>query len=213
LRRFQRWASGATVRLSSRSDRRPVTPRPGTVLRPTRGPSATLPSPRRRRAPPFRSHDDARSRPVTSGPGCRGAVQGHRGQAICTPARSATTASTSRLRPPAVSVRITASSVAPANRAQPASPDHVPKPSHYRQQRGPGRGCRRPIGRGGVAAGVRQPGIHHDALKAAFAQWGLSPLEQRVGWQPSHFLADRAEASVPLRSLSGWAASTPPLPS
>jgi hypothetical protein len=28
----------------------------------------------------------------------------------------------------------------------------------------------------------------------AFAQWGLPPLERRVGWQPSRFLTDRAEA-------------------
>jgi hypothetical protein len=37
-------------------------------------------------------------------------------------------------------------------------------------------------------------GIHRDALKAAFAQWGLPELERRVGWQPGRFLADRAEA-------------------
>ena len=41
---------------------------------------------------------------------------------------------------------------------------------------------------------VRQLGIHRDALKAAFTQWGLPALERRVGWQPSRFLADRTEA-------------------
>jgi hypothetical protein len=41
---------------------------------------------------------------------------------------------------------------------------------------------------------ARQLGIHRDALKAAFPQWGLPALERRVGWQPSRFLADRAEA-------------------
>jgi hypothetical protein len=37
-------------------------------------------------------------------------------------------------------------------------------------------------------------GIHRDAFKAAFGQWGLPALERRLGWQPSRFLADRAEA-------------------
>jgi hypothetical protein len=37
-------------------------------------------------------------------------------------------------------------------------------------------------------------GIHRDASKAVFGQWGLPALERRVGWQPSRFLADRAEA-------------------
>jgi hypothetical protein len=36
--------------------------------------------------------------------------------------------------------------------------------------------------------------IHRDALKAAFGQWGLPMPEGRVGWQPSRFLTDRAEA-------------------
>jgi hypothetical protein len=43
-------------------------------------------------------------------------------------------------------------------------------------------------------AGRRQLGIHRDALRAAFCQWGLPALARRVGWQPSRFLADRAEA-------------------
>ena len=41
---------------------------------------------------------------------------------------------------------------------------------------------------------ARQLGIHRDALKAAFTQWDLPLPERRVGWQPSRFLADRAEA-------------------
>jgi hypothetical protein len=43
-------------------------------------------------------------------------------------------------------------------------------------------------------AGRRQLGIHRDALRAAFCQWGLPALARRVGWQPSRFLADRSEA-------------------
>jgi hypothetical protein len=46
----------------------------------------------------------------------------------------------------------------------------------------------------GLRQAVRQLGIHRDALRAAFAQWGLPALERRVGWQPSRFLTDRAEA-------------------
>jgi hypothetical protein len=41
---------------------------------------------------------------------------------------------------------------------------------------------------------VKQLGVHRDALKAAFTQWELPMPERRVGWQPSRFLADRAEA-------------------
>jgi hypothetical protein len=42
---------------------------------------------------------------------------------------------------------------------------------------------------------IRNEGIGLDlAIKAAFAQWGLPALERRVGWQPSRFLTDRAEA-------------------
>jgi WhiB family transcriptional regulator, redox-sensing transcriptional regulator len=46
----------------------------------------------------------------------------------------------------------------------------------------------------GLRQAARQLGIHRDALKGAFTQWGLPPLERRVGWQPSRFLTDRAEA-------------------
>jgi hypothetical protein len=46
----------------------------------------------------------------------------------------------------------------------------------------------------GLRQAARQLGIHRDARKAAFTQWGLPALARQVGWQPSHFLADRAEA-------------------
>jgi hypothetical protein len=51
----------------------------------------------------------------------------------------------------------------------------------------------------GLRQAARQLGIHRDALSAAFAQWGLPALERRVGWQPSRFLADRAEAERAFR--------------
>ena len=41
---------------------------------------------------------------------------------------------------------------------------------------------------------ARQLGVHRDALTAAFTQWDLPAPERRVGWQPSRFLTDRAEA-------------------
>jgi hypothetical protein len=46
----------------------------------------------------------------------------------------------------------------------------------------------------GLRQDAKRLGIHRDALRAAFAQWGLPALERRVGWQPSRFLADRGEA-------------------
>jgi hypothetical protein len=46
----------------------------------------------------------------------------------------------------------------------------------------------------GLRQAARRLGIHRDALKAAFQQWGLPSLARRVGWQPSRFLADRGEA-------------------
>jgi hypothetical protein len=36
--------------------------------------------------------------------------------------------------------------------------------------------------------------VHCDALKAAFVWWELPMPQRRVGWQPSRFLTDRAEA-------------------
>jgi hypothetical protein len=46
----------------------------------------------------------------------------------------------------------------------------------------------------GLRQVAKRLGIHRDAPKAAFGQWGLPALERRVGWQPSRFLADRGEA-------------------
>jgi hypothetical protein len=60
---------------------------------------------------------------------------------------------------------------------------------HGCQARGPP--ARQP---GRLRQAAKRLGIHRDAPKAAFGQWGLPALERRVGWQPSRFLADRAEA-------------------
>jgi WhiB family transcriptional regulator, redox-sensing transcriptional regulator len=69
-----------------------------------------------------------------------------------------------------------------------------PEPSTYRQHRELAEQAHQLAGEVGLRQAARQLGIHRDALKAAFAQWGLPALERRVGWQPSRFLADRGEA-------------------
>jgi WhiB family redox-sensing transcriptional regulator len=73
--------------------------------------------------------------------------------------------------------------------------NRFPEPSAYRQRRELAEAAHRLAGEVGLRQAARQLGIHRDALKAAFAQWELPmPEERRVGWQPSRFLADRAQA-------------------
>jgi WhiB family redox-sensing transcriptional regulator len=72
--------------------------------------------------------------------------------------------------------------------------NRFPEPSAYRQQRELAEQAHALASEVGLRQAARQLGIHRDALKAAFTQWGLPALERRVGWQPSRFLADRAEA-------------------
>jgi hypothetical protein len=69
-----------------------------------------------------------------------------------------------------------------------------PPPAAYRQQRELAAQAHQLANQIGLRQAARQLGIHRDALKGAFAQWDLPPLERRVGWQPSRFLTDRAEA-------------------
>jgi WhiB family redox-sensing transcriptional regulator len=69
-----------------------------------------------------------------------------------------------------------------------------PQPSVYRQDRKAAEQAHQLAGEVGLRQAAKQLGIHRDALRAAFAQWGLPALERRVGWQPSRFLTDRAEA-------------------
>jgi WhiB family transcriptional regulator, redox-sensing transcriptional regulator len=69
-----------------------------------------------------------------------------------------------------------------------------PEPSAYRQDRELAEQAHQLTNQVGLRQAARQLGIHRDALAAAFTQWGLPALERRVGWQPSRFLADRAEA-------------------
>jgi hypothetical protein len=82
----------------------------------------------------------------------------------------------------------------PAGRAQSAAGQSLPCAERLPAAAGAGRGRPRPGERGGLRQAARQLGIHRDALRAAFQQWGLPALERRVGWQPSRFLADRGEA-------------------
>jgi WhiB family redox-sensing transcriptional regulator len=72
--------------------------------------------------------------------------------------------------------------------------NRFPEPSAYRQQRELAQQAHQLASEIGLRQAARQLGIHRDALKAAFQQWGFPPLERRVGWQPSRFLTDRGEA-------------------
>jgi WhiB family redox-sensing transcriptional regulator len=69
-----------------------------------------------------------------------------------------------------------------------------PEPSAYRQQRELAEQAHQLAEQVGLRQAAKRLGIHRDALTAAFTQWGLAMPEQRRGWQPSRFLADRAEA-------------------
>jgi hypothetical protein len=69
-----------------------------------------------------------------------------------------------------------------------------PQPSAYRQQRELAEAAHALASEVGLRQAARQLGIHRDTLTAAFTHWGLPAPERRVGWQPSRFLSDRAEA-------------------
>jgi len=69
-----------------------------------------------------------------------------------------------------------------------------PEPSAYRQHRELAEQAHVLASEVGLRQAARRLGIHRDALKAAFGQWGLPALERRLGWQPSRFLADPGEA-------------------
>jgi WhiB family transcriptional regulator, redox-sensing transcriptional regulator len=81
----------------------------------------------------------------------------------------------------------------PAERS-PLRGNTFPEPSAYRQQRELAEQAHALASEVGLRQAAKRLGIHRDALKAAFQQWGLPALERQVGWQPSRFLADRAEA-------------------
>jgi WhiB family redox-sensing transcriptional regulator len=97
----------------------------------------------------------------------------------------------------------------PAERSQ-LRGARFPEPSAYRQQRELAEAAHALAGEVGLRQAARQLGVHRDTLTAAFAQWGLPAPERRVGWQPSRFLTDRAEAERALAWPSNSAASTPP---
>jgi WhiB family transcriptional regulator, redox-sensing transcriptional regulator len=72
--------------------------------------------------------------------------------------------------------------------------NRFPEPSAYRQQRELAEAAHALASEVGLRQAAKRLGIHREALKAAFSQWGLPALERRVGWQPSRYLADRGEA-------------------
>jgi len=74
-----------------------------------------------------------------------------------------------------------------------------PTPSAYRQRRDLAVEAHELASRVGLRQAARQLGVHRDALTAAWARWGLAQPEAKAGWQPSPFLADRAEAERAFR--------------
>jgi WhiB family redox-sensing transcriptional regulator len=72
--------------------------------------------------------------------------------------------------------------------------NRFPEPSVYRQRRDLAEAAHTLANQVGLRQAARQLGIHREVLKTAWTQWGLAMPERRVGWQPSRFLADRAEA-------------------
>jgi WhiB family redox-sensing transcriptional regulator len=72
--------------------------------------------------------------------------------------------------------------------------NRFPEPSVYRQRRELAEAAHQLANEIGLRQAAKQLGIHREVLKATFTQWELPMPEQRVGWQPSRFLNDRAEA-------------------
>jgi WhiB family redox-sensing transcriptional regulator len=72
--------------------------------------------------------------------------------------------------------------------------NRFPEPSAYRQRRDLAEAAHQLASQVGLRQAAKQLGIHREVLKAAWTQWGLAMPQRRVGWQPSRFLADRAEA-------------------
>jgi Transcription factor WhiB len=81
----------------------------------------------------------------------------------------------------------------PAERSQ-LRGARFPEPSAYRRDRDLAEQAHRLAGEVGLRQAARQLGVHRDTLTAAFTQWELPMPQRRVGWQPSRFLVDRAEA-------------------
>jgi WhiB family redox-sensing transcriptional regulator len=81
----------------------------------------------------------------------------------------------------------------PAERS-PLRGARFPEPSAYRRDRDLAEAAHALAGEVGMRQAARQLGIHRDVLTATFQQWELPMPERRQGWQPSRFLADRAEA-------------------
>jgi WhiB family transcriptional regulator, redox-sensing transcriptional regulator len=69
-----------------------------------------------------------------------------------------------------------------------------PEPSVLRERRELAEQAHQLASQVGLRQAARQLGVHRDALTAAFTQWDLPAPERRVGWQPSRFLVNRAEA-------------------
>jgi hypothetical protein len=86
----------------------------------------------------------------------------------------------------------------------PLRANRFPEPTAYRQQRELAEQAHALASEVGLRQAARQLGIHRDALAAAFTAWGLPAQERRVGWQPSRFLTDRAEAQRAFALGATW---------
>jgi hypothetical protein len=69
-----------------------------------------------------------------------------------------------------------------------------PSPSVLRERRELAEQAHQLADQVGLRQAARQLGIHWEVLKAAFTHWERPMPQRRVGWQPSRFLTDRAEA-------------------
>ena len=74
-----------------------------------------------------------------------------------------------------------------------------PKASAYRERREVAEAAHELASRVGLRQAARQLGVHREVLTAAWTQWGMVPPDPKPGWQPSRFLADRAEAERAFR--------------
>ncbi len=74
-----------------------------------------------------------------------------------------------------------------------------PQPSVYRERRDVAEAAHELATRVGLRQAARQLGVHREVLTTAWTQWGMAPPDPKPGWQPTPFLADRAEAERAFR--------------
>jgi WhiB family transcriptional regulator, redox-sensing transcriptional regulator len=78
-------------------------------------------------------------------------------------------------------------------------PNRFPEPGAYRQDRQVAERAHELASRVGLRQAAKELGVSRDTLKNAWAHWNLPQPQAKVGYQPSRFLADRAEAERAFR--------------